>query len=545
MCANASLIESLASLSASERNEILRSLSADELTRLEYDWHSWARPPQLIPPGDWRTWLILAGRGFGKSKTGAQTVCELADNGHAQYIALIGQSIEEVQKVMIEGESGILRCYPPGRGPIWQPSKNILRWNSGAMATVFSASEPDKLRGPNHDFFWADELAKYSYPQETWDNLQLGLRLGDHPRGIVTTTPRPISTLRDIVKDPTTYITRGSTYENAANLAPKALQKFRDTYEGTRLGRQELHAELLDELPGALWQREKIDSLRLRDVHLADLLQELTRIVVAIDPATTSEEDSDETGIIACGRGRLNKGYVLADRSTVDTPNGWATTAIQLYYELHADAVVAEVNQGGEMVASTIRNIDANVRVIVVHAWRGKGRRAEPIAALYERDRVHHFGKYNKLEDQMCNLTVDGYGLSGSPDRADALCHGMAELFSGPSWGLFDIYKKQAEAAETKKAAAPIETKGAVSRTNEPPNETMATLSDAQKRDAGDTEAAAWMSFQKPVAPGKVSKIARTEKQPIVCTQCGNKGVQVFSETWRCGNCGTTGRIAQ
>jgi phage terminase large subunit-like protein len=356
-------------------------------------------------------------------------------------IALIGETVSDVRDVMIEGESGLLGCYPPGQAPRYIASKRKIEWPNGAIATTYSGQEPDQLRGPQHDGYWADELAKWQYAQEAWDNLQFGLRLGANPRGVVTTTPRPLAIIRALCKSADTVVTRGSTFDNRSNLPTSTLDVFRQKYEGTRIGRQELYAELLDDFPGALWQRSQIDKLRIMDKAAHQLLEQMQRIAVAIDPAVTSEEDSDETGIVGCGKGQNGSGYLLADRSCRDTPLGWAKRACDLVHELKADCIVAEINNGGEMVASTIHTVDPNVRVITVHATRGKARRAEPIAALYEQGRVHHVGPFDQLEDQMCALTADGYGLSGSPDRADAAVWGFTELMLGDSPGIrfFDL----------------------------------------------------------------------------------------------------------
>lgn len=320
---------------------------------------------------------------------------------------------------MVEGESGILAISPPWDRPLYEPSKRRITWANGATATTYSADEPDRLRGPQHDAAWADELAAWRYPDAAWDNLQMGLRLGTDPRAVVTTTPRPTSLIRSLVADPSTAITRGSTFDNSANLASSTLAHLRRKYEGSRLGRQELYAEILDDAPGALWKRDNIDGLRVTATP-ADLV----RVVVAVDPAATSGEDADETGIIVAAIAGNGHGYVLADRSLRGTPLEWATAAVRAFGEFTADRIVAEVNQGGEMVTHVLRTVDRNVPISTVHAARSKHTRAEPVAALYEQGRIHHVGSFPQLEDQMC-AWVPG---EQSPDRMDALVWAFTEL---------------------------------------------------------------------------------------------------------------------
>lgn len=388
----------------------------------------WARDTQLPPVGDWRTWLILAGRGFGKTRTGAETVRARVEAGAATRVALVGQTAADVRDVMIEGESGILAVSPPWFEPKYEPSKRRLTWPNGAIATAYSADEPRQLRGPQHDFAWADELASWATP-EAWDQLMFGLRLGSDPRVIVTTTPRPTRIIRELLADPTTHATRGSTYDNRANLAPAFFEQIIRKYEGTRLGRQELHAEVLDDVPGALWTRAMLDATRTRTAP-----PELTRVVVAIDPAVTSGEDSDETGIVTVGKDAAGEYHVLADRSCRMTPDGWARRAVAAFDEHNADRIVAEVNNGGDLVEATLRTVRRNIPYAKVHASRGKRVRAEPIAALYEQRRVHHYGDLAQLEDQMVTFTPDG--MDGSPDRVDALVWALTELSETPTPGM-------------------------------------------------------------------------------------------------------------
>lgn len=420
----------LASLPEPEREAALDDLTEEEAKALLYDWKFWARPKQLAPEGNWRTWLILAGRGWGKTRTGAEWVRGLVESGKAKRIALVAPTAADARDVMVEGESGILAIAPPWNRPVYEPSKRRLTWPNGAIATTYSADEPDRLRGPQHDAAWADELAAWRYP-DAWDMLMFGLRLGKDPRVIVTTTPKPVKVIRDLVEDPTTVVTRGSTYENIANLAPAFVEQIIAKYEGTRLGRQELYAEILDDVPGALWSRAVIDGLRVKEAL------ELRRIVVAIDPAVTSEEGSDETGIIVAGVGYDGHGYVLKDLACRASPNDWARRAVEAYYRYEADAIIGEVNNGGDLVETVIRTVDRNVPFKAVRASRGKAVRAEPVAALYEQGRVHHVGTFDVLEDQLCAITPDGYQGAGSPDRADALVWALTELMLAPVAEIF------------------------------------------------------------------------------------------------------------
>jgi len=387
-----------------------------------YDWRAIARPEQLPPAGDWSTWLILAGRGWGKTRTGAEFVRAEVEAGRLRRLAIVGRTAADVRDVMIEGESGILAVSPPWRRPRYEPSKRRLTWPNGAVATAFSADKPDLLRGPELDGYWADELASWRFGQEAWDNLQFSLRRGRHPRGVVTTTPRPTRLIRDLLADPATHGTRGTTFENVANLAPRFVERMRAHYEGTRLGRQELLGEILDDTPGALWTRARIEALRVRRPP------ELVRVVVAVDPAATSGEDADETGIVVAGLGVDGHAYVLDDRTVRGTPYDWAAAAVAAFHEHRADRVVGEANNGGEMVGYTVATVDPTVPFKAVWASRGKRTRAEPIAALDERGLVHHVGSFPELEDQMCTWRPG----EASPDRLDARVWALTELLLEP-----------------------------------------------------------------------------------------------------------------
>jgi len=428
--ANASLAESLASLPASERDPLIAELDAAQAQALLFDWRFWARPNQLPPAGDWTTWLILAGRGFGKTRCGAEWLRAQACGatplapGRARRIALVAETAADARDVMVEGESGLLTVHPPAFRPLFEPSKRRLTWPNGARATLYNAIEPDQLRGPQHDAAWADELAKWRHAAATWDQLQFGLRLGPRPRQVVTTTPRPIRTLRDLMEDPDTVITRGTSYENVANLAPAFVKRIIKRYEGTRLGRQELKAEILEDLPGALWTRARIESLRRRAAP------ELQRIVVAIDPAVGGGIGSDETGIVVAGLGRDGHGYVLEDLSLRAGPDAWARRAVAAYRRWQADRIVGEVNNGGDLVEHVLRTVDPGVAYKAVRASRGKAARAEPVAALDEQGRVHHVGAFPELEDQMCAFgrDFDRATAGFSPDRVDARVWALTEL---------------------------------------------------------------------------------------------------------------------
>lgn len=382
----------------------------------------------MYPGGGKHTWLILAGRGWGKTRTGAQIINQEARSGRSRRIALVAETAADARDVLVEGDSGIIKSSHPDFRPVYEPSKRKLTWPNGVIAHTYNAVEPDQLRGPQHDFAWCDELAKWMYAQETWDMLQFGLRLGQHPRQIVTTTPRPIPVIRELVRDPFTYITRGRTLDNAANLAKTFLDKIIKKYEGTRLGRQELDAEILDDLPGALWTRAMLDRAFIR-LEETPVMEE---IVVSLDPSGISddEDEGDSVGIIVAGKNGDN-GYILEDLTCREGPQEWGMRAVNAYKRWGANHIIAEVNYGGAMVEHVIRTIDPNVPVRVVHASRGKVIRAEPVSALYEQRRVRHVGAFPDLEDQMTLLTRAGYQGLGSPDRLDAAVWAITDMFIG------------------------------------------------------------------------------------------------------------------
>lgn len=389
-------------------------------------WRDQARPEQLPPDGQWTTWLFLGGRGTGKTRSAAEWITEEVASGRRGRLALIGPTAADVRDTMVEGESGILAVSSDRMRPVYEPSRRRLTWPNGAMALTFSAEEPERLRGPQHDGGWADELAAWRYGQECWDMFTFGLRLGANPQVVVTTTPRPTALLRSIMSDPHTTITRGTTYDNLSNLAPTFARQIIARYEGTRLGRQELNAEILDDVPGSLWNRAMLDADRVR----SDAVPPMRRVVVAVDPAVTAREDSDETGIVVAGLGEDGHGYVLDDLTVRASPNGWAQRVLLGYDKWSADRIIGERNNGGEMVEYVIRSLRPNAPFAAVHASKGKYTRAEPVSALYEQHRVHHVGALPTLEDQMCSFTSNGTA-DGHDDRVDALVWALTELLVG------------------------------------------------------------------------------------------------------------------
>ena len=397
--------------------DYIENLDNQELQALQFDWEVFRRPKQQPPDTDWRIWLILAGRGFGKTRTGAEYVRAMANSGKIKQIALVGRTAADVRDTMIEGDSGILAITPDHERPRYIGSKRRLTWSNGARAICYSAEEPDRLRGPNHDFAWCDELAAWRYP-DTWDQLIFGLRVGENPRVIITTTPRPTPLMKRLVNRSDVVITKGSTFDNRANLSPSFLADVTDRYQGTRLGRQELYAEMLDDAEGALWKRQTIEDCRVTQPP------PLSRIIVAIDPAASDRSRSSETGIIVAGLGEDGRGYVLDDKSIRSNPQEWATEAITAYHLHKADRIVAESNQGGDMITHTLKTVEPDIPVKLVHASRGKHTRAEPVSALYEQGKISHVGAFPELEDQLCTWTVDG----PSPDRLDALVWAFTDL---------------------------------------------------------------------------------------------------------------------
>lgn len=414
---------------------MLANITDAEAEALLYDWRGFlARPDQIMPPGEWEIWLVLAGRGFGKTRTGAEAVREEVALNRSGRIGLIAETAADARDVMV---AELLRIFPKAERPVYKSSKRSLEFSNGAQAFTYNATEPDQLRGPQHDFLWHDELAKWRYARETWDQAQFGLRLGNKPRQIVTTTPRPIELIKAIVAgtEGKVHVTRGSTMANRANLAASFLERIQSRYSGTRLGRQELEAEILGDLPGALWSMASLDAYRLREQP------KLARVVVSVDPAVTDTGNSDEHGIIVAAITDDQRGVVLEDASIAGSPSDWAKRAVSLYRSYQADGIVVEVNQGGDMVAHTLRTVDPNVNIIEVRASRGKHIRAEPISALYEQGKIGHVGSFPELESQMTQMTTTGYEGDGSPDRVDALVWAFTELFPEMTERVPDVSK--------------------------------------------------------------------------------------------------------
>ena len=380
----------------------------------------------MAPEGDWFGWLLLAGRGFGKTRTANEYVRDEVFSGRHGRIGIISETAADGRDVMVEGETGIMNISPPWFMPHYEPSKRRITWPNGAVATLFDAREPDQLRGPQFDLVVMDELAKYRYAQEVYDGMLYGLRLGDNPRWVAATTPRPTKLIKELIKDPSVHVTRGSSNDNLANLAPSFKKYVIDRVAGTRQGRQEIDAEILEDTPGALWNKTNLDEYRVKSAPT------LKRIVVGVDPAASSGEDANDTGIIVVGISEDNVGYVLDDFTVNGPPHVWAKKVVMAFNLHQADRVVAEINNGGEMVEATLRTVASNLPISVVRASRGKYARAEPISALYEQGRVRHVGVLPALEDQMTQFTHDYAQYSGegtSPDRVDALVWACAELF--------------------------------------------------------------------------------------------------------------------
>ncbi|MEP4249108.1 DNA-packaging protein [Tateyamaria sp.] len=394
---------------------------------------------QLPPEGDWRTWVIMGGRGAGKTRAGAEWVRSMVegstplDEGQARRVALVGETQDQVREVMIFGDSGILACSPPDRRPTWQASRKRLVWPNGAEASVYTAHDPEGLRGPQFDAAWVDEMAKWKKARETWDMLQFALRLGERPQVCVTTTPRNVGVLKGLLALPSTVVTHAPTEANAANLAGSFLEEVRERYAGTRLGRQELDGVLLSDAEGALWTSEMLEACHQKGMPAFD------RVVVGVDPAITSGKSSDECGIVVVGAVMQGppqdwRAHVICDASVQGArPSEWAAAAVAAVETFQADRLVAEVNQGGQMVHEVVRQIDPMVPFKGVHASRGKAVRAEPIASLYEQGRISHAPDLGPLEDQMVLMTRRGYVGDGSPDRVDALVWALHELMVEPA----------------------------------------------------------------------------------------------------------------
>ena len=429
----------LASATPEQVDDFLGGLDDNALLSLPWLFEFWALQHQLPPDGAWKTWVIMGGRGAGKTRAGAEWVrAEVEgagplDAGRSKRVALVGETVDQVREVMVFGESGILACSPPDRRPEWEAGRRRLIWPNGAVAQVFSAFDPSSLRGPQFDAAWVDELAKWPKAEATWDMLQFALRLGEHPRQVVTTTPQNVEVLKRIMQNPSTVMTHAPTDANRAYLAASFLEEVQARYAGTRLGQQELQGVLLDDIDGAMWSSLRLEAARI------DAVPVLGRVVVAVDPPVTGHKGSDECGIVVVGAVTEGppqnwRAVVLEDASVQGaSPDEWARAALAAMDRHGADRLVVEVNQGGDMVQSVIRGIDPLVAIRSVRAMRGKMLRAEPVAALYEQGRVTHVRGLARLEAQMCQMTVTGYQGKGSPDRLDALVWALTELIVEPS----------------------------------------------------------------------------------------------------------------
>ncbi|MEZ5724468.1 MAG: terminase family protein [Paracoccaceae bacterium] len=432
----------LASAAPGEVDEFLAGLSDNALASLPWIFEFWALPHQLPPQGDWKSWVIMGGRGAGKTRAGSEWVRSKVEGavpeapGECSRVALIGETFDQVREVMVFGDSGILACSPPDRRPEWQAARRRLLWPNGATATAYSAHEPEALRGPQFDAAWVDELAKWKKAEDVWDMLQFALRLGRHPQQVVTTTPKNVEVLKRILQSASTVTTHAPTDANRAYLAESFLAEVESRYGGTRMGRQELEGVLLEDVEGALWTTALIEGTRV------DRLPMLDRVVVALDPAVTGGSGSDECGIVVAGVVTAGepkdwRAYVIEDASVRGGPMDWARAAIAAMDRHKAERLVAEVNQGGDLIESVIRQIDPLVPFRALRAGRGKALRAEPVAALYEQGRVKHLRgpSLGALEDQMCRMSLRGYEGKGSPDRMDALVWAVHELMIEPASG--------------------------------------------------------------------------------------------------------------
>lgn len=449
-----SLSELLASQPEAQRKKILATLTDEQARELQWDWGFWGRPEQQLPSGDWFVWLIMAGRGWGKTRTAVENIAKMvrgstpltAPKGAPKIMSFIADTPFDMRQYSIEGPSGFLNVGPREWRPTHEPSKRMLIWPNGCRAMLFSAEDPEATRGASGSFFWWDELAKARYAREGWTNMLFGMREGN-PRGIVTTTPRPIPLIKELKAKASTRLTIGSTWDNRSNLSDVFYEEVIKPVEGTRLGRQEVNAEILDDVPGALWTRANLDDNRLSRLPCA-----MQRIVVAIDPSGTKgtgdKDDGDDIGIIVAGKGVDGRGYVLADRTCNMSPAGWGRRAVEAYHEFGADCIIAERNFGGAMVAHVINTIDKKLPFKEVVASRGKVQRAEPVAALYEKNQISHISPVGaqsnhlaQLEDQLCLFSPSGYMGDGSPDRADANVWALTELFLGNQfqYGMLEV----------------------------------------------------------------------------------------------------------
>ncbi|NRA85866.1 MAG: DNA-packaging protein [Rhizobiales bacterium] len=437
------LRKNLRQLTKKQINKFAEGLSEQEAEQLYYDWYLWARDDQLPPnlqaqsapfkPLNWRNWILLGGRGAGKTRAGAEWIRAMAlgiapfASKPAWRIALIGETFNDVCEVMLEGDSGLLHIHPEHQRPTYIASRKRLEWPNGAVAQLFSAEEPESLRGPQFHAAWCDEFAKWQYDTEVWDMLQFGMRLGDNPQIVLTTTPRNKKQLKDMLAMEGSFVSKASTFANKQNLAAAFISNIDQNYAGTNLGRQELYGEIIEDRQGALWQSEVIESLRRRQKDYD--LTEFKRIILAIDPPATSHKKSNACGMIVAAMDENRHVYIIAD-VTMQTaaPIVWAKKAVEIYHQFNIDRIVAEVNQGGEMVETILRTIDSQISYSAVFAKKDKKSRAEPVAALYEQGKVHHLGMFEALEDEMCQFDHLIGSSKLSPDRVDALVWAVSHL---------------------------------------------------------------------------------------------------------------------
>jgi phage terminase large subunit-like protein len=473
---NRSIADKVRALPKEQREAFMQSLSTAEKQSLLFSWDFFARPNQKLPLQDFIVWLVLSGRGAGKTRTGAET-CRTWVKSNS-LVNIIAPTASDIRDVCVEGPAGIMTICPPNERPRYYPSKRLLEWPNGAKSLLFSAEEPERLRGPQCAKMWCDEAAAWKYAQETWDNAMFGLRQGKKPQAIVTTTPRPTKLIKMLKASPTTVLSRGTTYENRSYLAPAFFEFIIKKYEGTRLGRQEINAELLEDNPGALFHLGQIDAARVEKFP-----ENLERVVVAADPAVTSTDESDEWGVIVAGRDRQNPPhfYVWSDLSKIYSPNEAADVILNAYKEHRADRIVAETNQGGDMIESILRNRGHAFAYTGVHASRGKVVRAEPISGLYEQGRVHHVGDLGKLEDEICDY--DPSTSTKSPNRLDALVWALTDLSEGYAGGwLLQGPERAREAEEAAKNAPKTAAELAKAQIEQLPPETPGAFHAARLR---------------------------------------------------------------
>lgn len=443
-----SLRRSLDAATPEEIQAVLAELPEEVAEALLRDWPLWARPNQLTPPGEWFVWLLLWGRGGGKTRTGAEFAIQQAREIPGSHGCLLAETPAQARDVMVQGQGGssIMECSTSDFRAEFEPTKRLVTWPNGSTAHTYSAFEYEELRGPQYNWAWVDELAKFRWPEEAWDNMLFGLRLPPRARVCVTTTPKPIPLIKRLMKRDTTYVSRGTTYENLSNLDKNFAREILDQYEGTRKGRQELRGEMLEDLEGALWTHDALDGLRTAYPKP----DELRRVVVAVDPSGGKEEGNDEQGITVQGITHGGEGVLMDDVSCKLTPAGWGKRVVQAAIQHQADCVVAETNYGGAMVEHVVltaaQALEVTVRVKVVTASRGKVVRAEPVSALYEQRRVRHAGTFGELEDELCGFTERGYEGDGSPNRADALVWGFTELMLGAGPASYGDLQKTAVA---------------------------------------------------------------------------------------------------